>query len=130
MENYIPHLNSLIKINFGVNFNFASFVEDVYFCHNPNLGLATKVKVCEGVGQEWSLEVTFHVPRSVGECEGTIFHTAKWAPTLGVGVPLDSQIFKEQLQRSKPIGLKSSLYHLNILERRYLKKACMIHLNT
>ncbi len=113
-----------------MNFNFASFVEDVYFCRNPNLGLATTVKVCEGVGQEWSLEVTFHVFRSVGECEGTIFHTAKWTPTLGVGVPLDSQIFRERLQGSKPIGLKSSLYHSNILERKYFKKAYMIHLST
>jgi hypothetical protein len=40
-------------------------------------------------------------------------HTPKWAPTLGVGLSIDSRIFKEQLQRSKPIALKSSLYHRN-----------------
>jgi len=30
---------------------------------------------------------------------------------LGVGVPMDFQIFKEWLHELKPIGLKSSLYH-------------------
>jgi hypothetical protein len=34
---------------------------------------------------------------------------------LGVGLPLDSQIFIKQLQGSKPIGLGSSLYHWNTL---------------
>jgi hypothetical protein len=37
------------------------------------------------------------------------------APTLGVGVSIDSQIFKGQLQGSKPIGLKISLYHWKVL---------------
>jgi hypothetical protein len=50
-----------------------------FFC-NPNFGLATNVRACEGVGQEWSWGVTFHAPRSVGECEGMNFHTPKWAP--------------------------------------------------
>jgi hypothetical protein len=47
---------------------------------DPNFRLATKVKACEGVGQEWSLGVTFHVPRNVGECEGMNPHTPKWVP--------------------------------------------------
>jgi hypothetical protein len=37
-------------------------------------------------------------------------HIPKWAPTLGVGVPMDFQIFKEQFQGSKIIGLKFFLY--------------------
>jgi hypothetical protein len=49
--------------------------------------------------------------KSVGECERMNPHTPKWAPTLGVGVPMDSQIFREQLQGSKPMRLKHSLYH-------------------
>jgi hypothetical protein len=40
-------------------------------------------------------------------------HTPKWTPTWGVGVLMESRIFKEQLKGSKPIGLKSSLYHWN-----------------
>jgi hypothetical protein len=43
-------------------------------------------------------------------------HTPKATPTWEVGVPKDSQIFKEQLQGSKPIGLKSFLYHWKAIE--------------
>jgi hypothetical protein len=42
-------------------------------------------------------------------------HTTKWAPTLGVGVLMDSRIFREWLQGSKPIGLRSSLYRWKVL---------------
>jgi hypothetical protein len=49
------------------------------------------------------------------ECEGMNPHTPKWAPTLGVGVPMDSQIFKEWLHESKPIRLKSFLHHWKYL---------------
>jgi hypothetical protein len=42
-------------------------------------------------------------------------HTPKWAPTLGVEVPMDLRIFKKQLQGAKLIGLKSSLYHWKAL---------------
>jgi hypothetical protein len=66
-------------------------------CRNPNLGLTTKVRAYKGVGQKWSPGITFHAPRSVEECEGMNPHTPKWAPILGVGVLMDSQIFKGQL---------------------------------
>jgi hypothetical protein len=55
--------------------------------------------------------VTFYAPKSIERCEGMNPHTPKWAPTLGVKVLIDFRIFKEQLQGSKFIGLKSSLYH-------------------
>jgi hypothetical protein len=55
--------------------------------------------------------IIFLTPESVRECENMNLHTSKWAPTLGVRVPMDSWIFKEQLQGSKLIELKSSLYH-------------------
>ncbi len=84
-------------------------------CRNPSLGLATKVRVYNGVGQEGSLGVTSQAPWSVGECERMNPHTPKWAPTLGVGLRMDSRIFRELLQGSKPIGLKSSLYHRKAL---------------
>jgi hypothetical protein len=64
-------------------------------CRNLNLKLTTKARACKGVGQKWSPTVTFHVPRSVGECEGMNPHTPKWTPTLGVEVLMDPQIFKE-----------------------------------
>ncbi len=46
-------------------------------CHNPSLGLTTKVRVCKGAGQKGSPKVTFHAPRSVGEGERMNPHTPK-----------------------------------------------------
>jgi len=54
-------------------------------------------------------------PRNVRECEGINLHTPKGAPTLGVGILVDSRIFKERLKGSKPNGLKSSSYHWKVL---------------
>jgi len=45
------------------------------------------------------------------ECEGMNPHIPKWTPTLGVKSPMEFQIFKEVVQKSKLIGLESSLYH-------------------
>jgi len=70
----------------------------------------TKARACKGAGQEGSSKVTPHAPVSVGKCEGMNPHTSKGTSTLGVRVPMDFQIFKEQLQGSKLNGLKSSLY--------------------
>jgi len=39
--------------------------------------------------------VTSHTPGSVGKCEGVNPHTPKATPTLGDGVPVDSQNFRE-----------------------------------
>jgi len=80
------------------------------WCYNPSLGLTTKARAGKGAGQEWSPEITFHVLGSVGKCEGMNLHTPKWTLTLGVGVPMDSRIFRGWLQRSKLIGLKSFIY--------------------
>ncbi len=71
----------------------------------------TKAKAYKDVGQKWSMGVTFHAPRSLGKCEGMNPHTPKWAPTLGIRVLMDSQMFKGKLQGSKLIGLKNPLYH-------------------
>jgi len=84
-------------------------------CRNPSLEFVTKARTCKGAGQEGSSGVTFHVPGSVGKCEGMNLHTPRWIPTLGVGISMDFQIFKEQLQGSKPIGLRSSLYNWKAL---------------
>jgi hypothetical protein len=43
-------------------------------------------------------------------------HTFKWTPIFGVGVPVDSQTFRERLQRSKHLVLRSSLYHQKAIE--------------
>jgi len=52
-----------------------------------------------------------HIPGSAKKCEGIMSpHTFKWTPILGIEVPMDSRIFKEQFERSTFIKLKSSLY--------------------
>jgi len=66
-------------------------------CHNPSLGLATKVRGCKVVGQEGSPGARLHAPRSARECEGINPHTPKGTPTLGIGIPVDSQMFRERL---------------------------------
>jgi hypothetical protein len=71
----------------------------------------TKARAYKSAGQEGGPGVTFHAPGSARECEGMNPHTPKGTPTLGVRIPMDSQIFREQLQGSKLIGLKRLLYH-------------------
>jgi hypothetical protein len=83
----------------------------VFFCYKPSLGLTTKARVCNSVSQKGSPWVTSHAFRSAGGCEGMNPHTPKRAPTLGVGVPMDSWIFKKQWKGSNPIGLRHFLYH-------------------
>ncbi len=80
-------------------------------CRNPSLGLATKARWLQGYRPKRKLGVMPHAPRSARECEGIDLHTPKGTPTLGVEVPMDFQIFIMQLQGSKPIALRSSLYH-------------------
>jgi hypothetical protein len=65
------------------------YVAPISFCHNPSLELATKAKACKGTGQEGS--------PGVWECVRMNTHTPKWAPILGVGVLVDSRIFKKWL---------------------------------
>jgi hypothetical protein len=50
-------------------------------CHNLSLGLMTKARGCEGAGQDWSLGITFHVLRNVGELR-------EWTPTLQSELPI------------------------------------------
>ncbi len=57
-----------------------------------------------------------HAHGGARECEGIGPHTPKGTPTLGVGVSMDSQMFREWLQGSKPNGLKSSLYYWKTIE--------------
>jgi len=63
------------------------------------------------VGQEGSPRIMSHALGSARECEGIDPHTPKGTSILGVKVSMDSRIFKEQLQGSKPNGLKSFLYY-------------------
>jgi hypothetical protein len=88
----------------------------ILFCHNPSLGLATKARACKVAGQEGSLGVTSCAPGSAKECEGMNPHTPKWTPIVGeLESQMDSQIFIQRLQGSKPIILNNFLYHSKTL---------------
>jgi hypothetical protein len=93
-------------------------------CHDPNFELMTKASVATlALGsrpkqrlarlraKREARESHLMLLGSAGKCEGMNLHTPKGVSTLRVGVLVDSQIFKEQLQGSKLNGLKSSLYH-------------------
>jgi hypothetical protein len=67
------------------------------------------------------LGVTFHTLGIIKKCEGLNPHIPKWAPTLGVRVLIDFQIFIKVFQRSKFIGLKSSLAIGKLLKLKFLK---------
>jgi hypothetical protein len=84
-------------------------------CRNPSLGLATKTRDCKVTGQEEPRSHK-HAPKNTRECEGIDPHTPKGTPTLGVGVSVNSQIFKKRFQKSKPIALKSYLYQWKDIE--------------
>jgi len=72
----------------------------------------TKTRACKVAGQNGSPGVTPHAPGSVRKCEGMNPHTPKGVSTLGVGVPVDSQIFRWKLQGSKPNGLKILKFYI------------------
>jgi hypothetical protein len=79
------------------------------------LGLRLRQKGLQGCGPKGSLGVTSETPGSARECEGVSLHTPKATPTLGEGVPVDSQNFRELFEGSKLNGLWRSLNHWKAL---------------
>jgi hypothetical protein len=57
-----------------------------------------------------------HILESVGERERMNPQTPKWTSTLGIKLPMDSQIFKKRFETSKFIGLKTFLYYWKALK--------------
>jgi hypothetical protein len=88
----------------GRKIGIKTIISEDTICRNPSLGLVTKARACKGASPEKSLGVASHVPGSVGECEGLNLHTPKGAPTLGVGVPADSQIFSDDCRGQNPLN--------------------------
>jgi len=95
----------ICKVPCNSNYNLEKY------CCNLSLELTTKAKGLQGCGQDQARESHFHAPESAKECEGKNPHTPKWTPMLGVGVPVDSWMFRKWLQRSKPNVSKSFSYH-------------------
>ncbi len=100
-------------------------------CRNPSFGFATKAKGLQGCRPRGSpgikakrsqgckprrrLGITSHTLGSVRKCEGVNPHTPKATPTLGDGVLMKSQNFKEKFQGPKFNGFWHSLYHWKAL---------------
>jgi hypothetical protein len=61
--------------------NLAFFLVSNSKCHNLNIRLVTKARACEGVGQEWSPTIMFHV---MGVWESV----REWTPTFPSELPL------------------------------------------
>jgi hypothetical protein len=91
------------------------------------LGSQPRQKGLQGCGPKGSLGVTSKTPGSARECEGVSLHIPRATPTLGEGVPVDSQNFREPFEGSKLNSLWRSLYHWKAL--RCLKWARIAHLN-
>jgi hypothetical protein len=70
----------------------------------------------QGLAKVWVENETWESHFMFWEYERMKPHTSKWTPTFGIGVPMKSQIFKEQFQRSKLIILKKFLYHWKYFE--------------
>jgi len=63
------------------------------YYHNLSLGLTTKARGLEKCRPKVQPMSHIHNLGSVGEHDEMNPHTPKWAPTLGVGIPMDFQIF-------------------------------------
>jgi len=83
-------------------------------CRNLSVGLVTKARVCKVASQK-------RKPENERKCEGMNLHTPKGISTLGVGIMVDSRMFREQFQGSKLNGLKSFLYHWKFIETQMFK---------
>jgi hypothetical protein len=93
------------------------------------LGLQPRQKGLQGCGPRRSQGDTSHTPESVRKCEGVNPHTPKATPTLGDGVPMESQNSESDFrgQNSMACGI---IYIIGkLLECKYLKWARIVHLD-
>jgi hypothetical protein len=93
------------------------------------LGSWPKQGGCKVVGQEGDLVVTSHALESAKSVRAWTLTFPRELPCWELESQKDSWIFKARLQRSKPIALKSYLYHWKAIKCRCLKWACIAHLD-
>jgi hypothetical protein len=91
--------------------NFGFLIIKGYHCRNPSLRIETKAKGLQGWRPRGKPGSHISCSRECRRVWRNELHTPKWAPTLEVEVMMNSPIFKEWLQGSKPIELKRSLYY-------------------
>jgi hypothetical protein len=93
------------------------------------LGLRPRQKGLQGCRPRGSPWVTSHTPGSVRKCEGVNPHTPKATLTLGDGVPVDSQNFRERFEGQNSMACGIIYIIEKLLERRCLKRSRIAHLN-
>jgi hypothetical protein len=103
---------------------------------NPNLGLATKARVCKVVGQEGSPRVASHAPESHISCSQEWKRMREWTFTLPSELSfweLKSQWtpkFSEgNFRGHNPLDWRVIYIIGKLLKLRCLKWACMTHLD-
>jgi hypothetical protein len=123
-----PWMDSHSCFNFAFISHKVTLHVELHICRNPNFGLVTKAKGVTRVWAKRSPGVTSHTPGNVGKCEGVNPHTPKATPTLGDGVSVDFQNFRERFQG---YSMACSFLYINgkLLQLRCLKWACIIHLD-
>jgi hypothetical protein len=84
------------------------------------LGSRPRQGGCKVAGQEGSLGVTYHVPRSAKECEGMNPHTPKWTPCW----ELESQWTPESSKRNSR-GQNPSVQRVLYIIAKLLKFKCL-----
>jgi hypothetical protein len=77
------------------NVNKWIFLVNIIIVATLALGSRPRQRGCKVVGQEGSPGIMPHVLRSAKECEGIDLHIPKGIFTLGVGVLVDSRMFRE-----------------------------------
>jgi hypothetical protein len=101
-----------------------------WLCCNPSLGLTTKAKAYKGTSQKWSPGVTFHVPGSVGKCEGINPHTPKWTPIWELEPRWTPKFSKGDYKGQYSLNWRVLYIFGKILDPRCLIWACTSHLST
>jgi len=114
-SNFVANLDFCLVFLLTKSNIFSNFVLNQNCC-NLSLRLATEAKAYKSGRQEAGPRGTSYAPGSARECERINPHTFKATFIWGIRVPMDSWIFREQLQGSKPIGLRSFLYHWKAIE--------------
>jgi hypothetical protein len=93
------------------------FTKSMFVCvATLALGSRPRQRGCKGASKNGRSGVKSGTPGSVGKREGVNPHTPKAIPTLGDGVPVDSQNFRDQFEGSNLNGLWRSLYQWKALE--------------
>ncbi len=101
----------------------------VYKCNNSSLGLATKARACKGANQVWNPRVTFHAPRSVRECEGTLTFTSE-LPLWKLESRRSPKFLENNFRGQNPSDGRVLYIIGKFLELRCLKWSHMTHLET